>query len=132
GAVAGDAVDMSDFHAALGVLMIGDIGATSSVSMKWEQATTSGGQYKDVTGRVTDTVTLGSPDLQSNQQIKLDLRAEDLDMENGYRYARLSVTVADSTSPANATSDVAAVALGVFPRTGIASDHDLASVDEIV
>lgn len=128
----GDAVDMSLFHAALGVLMIGDLGTTGTVTMKWEQATTSGGSYKDVTGRVTDTISQSdSPPTQSNQQIKLDLRAEDLDVENGYRYARLSVTVTDESSPANATSDVAAVAFGVWPKVGIASDIDLASVDSI-
>lgn len=128
----GDAIDMADWHTALGVLMIGDLGADSSVVMKWEQATASGGAYKDVTGATTSTYTVNSPDTVSNQQVKLDLRAEDLDLANGYRYARLSVTVADSSSPMSATSDICAVALGVFPKVGIASDHDLASVDEIV
>ena len=122
----GDPVDMSDWHAALGVLMIGTLGSGASVSMKWEQATTSGGTYKDVTGAATSTITDDSPDTQSDQQVKLDLRADDLDAANGYRYARLSVTVAD------ATSDVAAVAFGVYPKVGIASASDLASVDEIV
>lgn len=130
--VTGDPVDMSDWHAALGVLMIGDLGTAGTVTMKWEQAITSGGSYKDVAGRVTATYDQTDSPNPSNQQIKLDLRADDLDAENGYRYARLSVTVTDETSPESATSDVAAVAFGVWPKNGIASDYDIASVDEIV
>jgi hypothetical protein len=130
--VTGDWIDMAKWHAALGVLMIGDLGGDCSVSMKWEQATTSGGTAKDVTGAATATYTVDSPDTVSNQQVKLDLRAEDLDVANGYRWVRLSVTAADASSPASATSDLAAVAFGVFPRIGVASAHDLASVDEIV
>lgn len=130
--LSGDAVDMSEWHAALGVLMVGDLGTAGTVTMKWEQAVTSGGSYKDVTGRVTSTYDQADSPNPSNQQIKLDLRADDLDAENGYRYARLSVTVTDETSPASATSDIAAVAFGVWPRIGVANDYDLASVDEIV
>lgn len=129
--VTGDAVDMSEWHAAMGVLMIGDLGTDGTVIMKWEQATTAGGVYKDVSGATTASYTQASPNA-SNQQVKLDLRAEDLDIENGYRYARLSVTVGDTSSPESATSDIAAVAFGVWPKVGIASASDLASVDEIV
>jgi hypothetical protein len=132
GTVTGDVIDMSEFHAALGILMVGDLGTAGTVVMKWEQAVTSGGQYKDVAGATTATIDQADSPNPSNQQIKLDLRAEDLDMANGYRFARLSVTVADATSPESATSDVAAVAFGVWPRTGLASAYDLASVDEIV
>lgn len=131
GAQLSDAIDMSKWHCAMGVLMIGDLGADGTVIMKWTQATTSGGVYKDVSGGTTATFTKASPD-QSNQQVKLDLRAEDLDMANGYRYAKLSVTIGDTSSPEAATSDIAAAAFGVFPRIGVASDHDLSSVAEIV
>lgn len=128
-----DWVDMSDWHAALGILAIGDLGTDGSVIMKWEQANTAaGGGVKDVSGATTATYAQSDSPNPSNQQVKLDLRAEQLDAANGFRWARLTVTVADASSPANATSDMAAVALGVFPKQAPASGHDLASVDEIV
>lgn len=131
GAQLSDAVDMSKWHCALGVLLVGDLGTDGTVVMKWTQATTSGGVYKDVSGATTATISKASPD-GSNQRVKLDLRADDLDAANGYRYAKLSVTIGDTSSPEAATSDIAAVAFGVFPKVGVASDHDLASVAEIV
>ena len=125
-----DAIDMANWHAALGILMVGDLGTDGTVTMKWQQGITSGGDYIDVSGATTAAIDqTDSPD-PSNRQVKLDLRAEDL--TDGYRYAKLVVTVTDETSPANAASDVAAVALGVWPKIGIASAYDLASVDSIV
>lgn len=126
GAQSSDWIDMSKFHAALGIIALGDLGTDVTVVAKWEQATTSGGTPKDVTGRVTATLSA------SNTPTKLDLRADDLDAANNYRWARLTVTATDSSSPETAASDYAALVLGVWPRNGIASDQDLASVKEIV
>jgi len=132
GATLSDAIDMANWHAALGILLIGDLGTDGTVVMKWTQAATSGGVYKDVSGATTATIDQADSPDPSNQRIKLDLRADQMDAENGYRFAKLSVTVGDASSPASATSDVAAVALGVWPKVGVASAYDLASVDEIV
>jgi len=132
GAQLSDAIDMSKWHCAMGVLMIGDLGTDGSVVMKWTQATTAGGIYKDVSGATTATFAQANSPAESNQQVKLDLRADDLDAANGYRFVKLSVTIADSSSPENATSDVGAVAFGVFPKIGVGSAHNLASVAEVV
>jgi len=127
-----DWIDVSKWHGLLAVLQIGDLGAGTTVTAKFEQATTSGGSAKDVTGRATATIDQTTSPNPSNQAIKLDCLPEDLDIANGYRWVRLVVTVTDEDSPADSTSDIAAAVFGVNPRTGIASDQDLASVDEIV
>lgn len=127
-----DWFDCSKFHAYLAVLMVGDLGATVSITSKFEQAVTSGGSAKDISGKTTSARDGSASPSESNVQQTIDLRAEDLDMANDYRWARLTVTGADTDSPADTTSDYGAVVFGVWPRTGIASDNDLASVDEIV
>lgn len=129
-----DWVDISDWSVGLlGVLMVGDLGTAGTVVAKFEQATnTSAGGLKDVTGKVTATLDqTDSPD-PSNQQLTIDCRPEDVDIEGGFRYVRLTITVADATSPEDATSDIAGVVFGVVPRTGVATEFDLASVDEVV
>lgn len=124
--------DMSRWHAALAIMMIGDLGTACTVTGKFQQATTSGGSAKDVTGRATSTYDQTTSPNPSNQQVKLDLLNEDLDMANDYRWAKFVMTATDETSPANATSDLAAVIIGVGPKHAPASDWDLTSVDEIV
>ena len=56
----------------------------------------------------------------------INCNAEELDVDGGFTHVRLSVTVA------TATSDLAAIIVGGDPRHGLASDNDLATVDEIV
>jgi len=127
-----DWFDTSKFHAFLTIFLVGDAGATVTLSSKLEQAVTSGGAAKDISGKTTAAVDGSGSPSESNVQQTIDLRPEELDMDNDYRWARLTVTGTDTDSPADTTSDYAAVVFGVWPRTGIASDHDLASVDEIV
>lgn len=123
-----DAVDMSKFGALMAVISLGDVAATISVNAKFTQATASGGSYKDVTGTSITALT-GDDD---NKQVIINLRAEDLDIDGGYDFVKLSVTVSDSASPDAAVADVCATVLGFFPRFAPASANDLASVDEIV
>ncbi len=123
-----DWFDMSKFECALATLMAGTVAASVSITAKFEQATTSGGTPKDVSG--TSITTLTTAD--SDKQVLINLRADDLDIANGYRWARLSVTIADSASPDAAAADFGALVQGFFPKYGPASDNDLASVDEIV
>ena len=123
--VVSDAVDMSLFDQVLAIVMAGTLGASATLAAKLEQATTSGGTYKDVTGKDITTMTQASPD-SSDKQALINCRAEELDINNGYRWVRLSITVA------TATSDVGALVLAFGARYGPASDSDLASVAEIV
>lgn len=129
-AIDGDVIDMSDWHCLMAVLMIGDLGTAGTVSLKFQEAATSGGAYTDISGAATATYDQTDSPNPSNQQIKLDLRAEQLG--DGKRFVKPVLTVTDETSPENATSDVAVAIFGVFPKVGVASAVDLASVDEIV
>lgn len=123
-----DWFDMSKFECALATIMTGTVAASVTITAKIEQATTSGGTPKDVTGTSITALTTADGD----KQVLINLRAEDLDAANNYRWARLSVTIADSASPDAAAADFGAVVHGFFPKYGPASDNDLASVDEIV
>lgn len=116
--------DVSKFHSFVGVVLAGDLGSSATCNAKFEQATTDGGTPKDVTGRAITALTQAGTD--SNKQALINLRPDDLDMDNGYRWARLTVTIDV------AASDMAALVLGVHPRNGAASDNDITTVDEIV
>lgn len=118
-------VDMRDFGAVLAIVAAGDLGTSATLDAKLEQATSSGGAgLKDVTGKAIAQLTQAGTD--SNKQSLINCRAEELDADNGYRYVRLSMTVAV------ATSDAAGLLLGFHPGRGAASDFDATTVDEIV
>lgn len=120
-----DFVDMSKFEALMAVLMLGDLGAEAEITFKLTESTDSSGTgEQDITGKSVTTLTHSPVD--SDKQAIINLRAEELDLDDGYRYVRMSLTVA------NATSDCGAIALGFNPRELPASDNDLSSVDEIV
>ena len=109
----------------LAVILAGDLGSSATVNAKIEQAKDADGtDYKDVTGKAITPLTQAGSD--SNKQSLINLRPEDLDVDNGYGFVRLTLTVG------TATSDVAAVLLGFDPRFGPASDFNTTSVDEIV
>lgn len=118
-------VDMSKYSELLAIVMAGDLGSSATLDAKLEQATDgSGTGAKDITGKEITQLTQAGTD--SNKQALINLAADELDVANGFDFARLSMTVA------TATSDCGAVVLGFRPRYGQASDNDLASVDEIV
>ncbi len=119
-----DAVDMALFDQAIGIVLAGTLGASATLDAKLEQATTSGGSYKDITGKAITQLTQAGTD--SDKQALINVRADELDIAGGYQWVRLSCTVAV------ATSDLGAVLLGLGARYGPASDDDLSTVDEIV
>lgn len=119
-----DAVDMAQFEAVLAIVTVGEMAATSTVNAKITQATTAGGTYKDITGKAITALTAAGSD--DDKQALINVRAEDLDVANGYRYIKLDVTTAV------AASDSAGVVVGFNGKTQPASNYDLASVDEIV
>jgi hypothetical protein len=118
--VTSDAVDMSKFHEAMFVLLIG---ATDiAVDAKLQESDASAGTYTDISGKAIAQAT----STDDNKQWVINLKSHELTPTK--RYARLSVTVGDGTTGAH----TAAVALGMRPRFGPASDDDHADVDEIV
>lgn len=119
-------IDMGQWQDLLAVIQAGDLGSSATLDAKFEQAVTDGGSAKDISpARAITQMTQAGTD-KSNKQALLHLKAEELDLDNGYRFARLSVTVAA------ATSDVGAVVIGGNGRHGPVSSYDAASVDQMV
>lgn len=118
-------IDMASYNEIMAIVMAGDLGASATIDAKIEQATDgSGTGAKDVTGAAITQLTKAGGD--DNKQAVINLWAEDLDIDNGFTHARLSVTVGV------AASDMGAVVLGLAKRFKAASSGDLATVDEIV
>lgn len=118
-------IDMQDFYAVLGVVLAGDLGALATVDAKFEQATDSAGTgAKDVTGSAITQLTKAGTD--DNKQVAINLAQADLDRNNGFRYARLSMSVG------TATSDAGAVVIALDSRYGAATANDATTVDEVV
>lgn len=114
-----------DFHNFEAIVMVGTLGSSATVDALLEQATDGAGAgAKAITDKAITQLTDGGGD--SDKQAIINLRPEELDVENDFTHFRLGVTVAV------ATSDVGAIVMGVNPHHGPASDNGLASVDEIV
>lgn len=128
-----DVIDMSKFGTATAYVLLGDVGDTSTVDGAWYQATDTGKTgEKAITGKSMTQVDGSDSPAPGNVQVEVSIRADDLDADNGYRYAYFRHTIADTTSPENQTTDSAVVVVAGDPRVGSASSQDLASVDEIV
>lgn len=120
-----DYVDAGKFESLMAVVMAGTLGSSATFDAKLVQATDSSGTgSKDITGKSITQLTQAGSD--SDKQAIINCRAEELDLDNDFRYVAVTVTVA------TATSDGAAVLLGLNPRYLPASDNDLSTVDEIV
>lgn len=118
-------IDMQKFGALLAILAVGALGAGATVDAKIEQATDAAGAgAKDVAGSAITQLTKAGTD--DNKQVLINLRQEDLDKNNAFRFVRLSVTVG------TAASLVSAIMLAFNARYGAATDNDAATVDEIV
>lgn len=111
-------IDASKFHNFMAAIGVGAIGASATVDAKLEQANAANGSdvVKDVTGKsIVQFTKAGSDD---NKQAVINLKQEDLDFANGFRWFRLTIT------PATAASLIDGKVFGVDPRYGFASDSD--------
>lgn len=118
-------VDMKNFEQVLAVILLGAMTTNGTFNAKLRQATSSGGaNVKDITGKSVTELTEAGTD--SNKQVLINCRADELDVAGGFSFVALSVTTATAATIAGA------VLLGFNPTFGPASDYDLASVDEIV
>jgi hypothetical protein len=125
GAVSSAWIDMQNWRSLMAVIQAGALGAGATLDAKLEQATTNAGVgAKDVTGKVITQLTQAGAD--SNKQAVINLRQVELDFANGYRFVRLTMTVAVQASL------VSALLLAADARYNPASDNDAATVDEIV
>jgi hypothetical protein len=117
-------VDARKFAMITAILGTGVMGASGTLDAKLQQATDSGGTgAKDITGKSITQIVKASGD---NKQAILNVRPEDLDVDNSFAFVRLSITVGTAASLINATL------LGFFARHGIASDANQAGVVQIV
>jgi len=123
--VVSDYVSLAEFERLMAVLEIGDIVSTGTVDAKLRQATdASGTGVKDITGKSCTQLTQAGSD--SNKQVVFNMRADELDVANGFTHVALSVTFG------TAGCDASALLLGFNPKNYPASDNDISSVDEIV
>ncbi len=124
--IVSDYVSLEKFESIMIVLLVGTMGASATIDAVVKQATDSSGtSAKNLTTSkaITQLTQAGS---DSDKQVVINVRAEDLDMDNSFDHAAISVTIA------TAACDFGAVVLGVNPRYAPASDNDISTVDEIV
>lgn len=118
-------VAAKEFTMLAALVSVGDMVATSTVNAKLEQATSAAGAgAKDVTGKAITALTQAGTD--DNKQAWINVRPEELDVDNAFAFVRLSVTVAV------AASDAGGFLFGYAPARGPATGVDLTSVDEVV
>jgi hypothetical protein len=114
-----------NYLAFMAIVQAGDLGASATLDAKLEQASDgSGTGAKDITGKAITQLTQAGTD--SNKQVVINLRPEELDVDNSFTHFRLSMTVA------TATSDAAGIVLGYMPARGPATAVDATTVDEVV
>lgn len=118
-------IDMRDFQKIMAIVGVGTLGTAAVVNAKLIAAKNgSGGTPTDITGKAITALTQAGTD--ADKQAIINLRADELDFNNGFTHVQLSIT---STVEA---ADMFGLVLGFNRRYGKASDADLASVDEIV
>lgn len=86
----------ANFERFMALIQTGTLGASATVDAKLQQATDSSGtSAKDVTGKAITQIVKASGD---NKQVEINLRADELDMNNSFSYFRLSLTVGTAAS----------------------------------
>ena len=124
GTVTSGWVNAANFERFLAVLQTGVLGASATVDAKLQQAQDSGGTgAKDVTGKAITQIVKATGD---GKQVEINLRAEELDINNSFSYFRLSVTVG------TAASLIGAAIYGAVPKNFPASALNNATVVQIV
>lgn len=125
GSVSTGWVKAFEFSQLIALIQAGALGTSATLDAKLEQASDSSGTgVKDVTGKSITQLTQAGTD--SNKQTVINLRPNELDVNNGFEYVRLTLTVA------TAASLVSGLLCGVEPRNGTVSALDTTTVDEIV
>lgn len=85
-------VSMQTAEQILATLMVGALGASATVDAKLQQAQDSSGTgAKDIANKsITQLTKAGSND---NSEVQINCRSEELDVNGGFCFVRLSVTV---------------------------------------
>ncbi len=118
-------VPLSTHHGLLALVQTGALATGATVDAKLQQAQdVSGTGAKDVAGKAISQLTQASNG--ANRQALINLRSEELDVNNGFAYVRLVVTVAA------AAANTSAQLMGVNPRLASAETANQAAVAQIV
>lgn len=124
GAVSTGWIKADSFERYLATIQTGVLGTAATVDGKLEQATSAAGAgVKDVTGKAITQIVKATGD---NKQALIDLRPNELDLNNGFVYFRLTLTVGA------AASLVAASVQGGAAKEMPASASNQAAVVQIV
>lgn len=117
-------VSMALFHSLVALIGTGVMGASGTLDAKLQQATSAAGAgVKDITGKAITQIVKASGD---NKQVMIELRDTDLDVNNGFAFVRLQITVGTAASLVNA------VLIGTIPFYQSAVPYDQAGVVQIV
>ncbi len=109
----------------LALVQTGALGTGATVDAKLQQAVDANGTgAKDVSGKAIAQLTQAASG--ANRQALINLRAEELDVNNGFAYVRLVVTVAV------AAANTSAQLLGVNPRLASAEVANQAAVAQVI
>lgn len=120
-------VSAADFMKFLALVQVGAFGASATVDANIQQATSS-------TGTSAKAIPIASGNLAitelaagtNNIQVELNLDAQQLDVNNGFSFIQLTITVGV------AASLVSGSLLGFAPRLAPASDFNASTVAQIV
>lgn len=117
-------VPMANVFQLSALIQTGVLGASATVDAKLRQATDAAGTgAKDLTGKAITQIVKATGD---NKQAIIEVRAEELDVNNGYGFVALSVTVGV------AASQLSAALIGASTRYSPASTFNQAGVAQIV
>jgi hypothetical protein len=125
GAAATTWIPLSGYHSLLAVIETGALAAGATVDAKLQQASDSSGTAaKDITGKaITQLIQAGNG---ASRQALINLRPEELDVNGGFAFVRLVVTVG------TAAAFTAAQLLGMNPRYEPADGANQAAVAQVV
>lgn len=124
GAVSTGWIAVKDSFSYMAVIFAGTLGTAATLDAKLEQATDgSGTGVKDIPD--TDITQLVKASNDDDQAV-INIKQDDLDIENDFTHFRLTMTVAVATSDAGGAVFAAAF------RHGDGAENDLASVVEVI
>lgn len=116
---------LSNYHSLLAVIETGALANGSTVDAKLQQATDGNGTgAKDITGKAITQLTQAANG--ASRQALINLRPEELDVNAGFTYVRLVVTVG------TAAAFTSAQLLGMNPRYEPADGANQSAVAQVV
>lgn len=120
-------LDASQFEQFLAVILSGTLGASATIDANIQQAKDSAGTGAKAIGSGKAIAQWTTSPSKANVEALINLRAEELDMNNGFSFIQLTVTVGV------AASEISAVLLGFDPRYETAQPSSGAAVvDQVI